>query len=150
MQCVRIVVEGALKMMNRCYKELRKLKTFEERYQYLKIGGKVGEATFGFDRYINQLLYTSQRWKKTRDKVIIRDGACDLGIEDRAIHGILFVHHMNPITIEDIEQERDHIYDPEFLICTAMMTHNAIHFGNESLLVKLPPERKPNDTCPWR
>jgi hypothetical protein len=134
----------------RSYRELRKLKTFEERYRYLKLKGVVGESTFGFDRYLNQLLYGTQRWKDTRDKVIIRDEACDLGMEGYDIKDFILIHHMNPITVEDIELGRDIVYDPEFLICTSKRTHNAIHFGDESLLPKLPIERKRNDTCPWR
>jgi hypothetical protein len=137
-------------MKNRSYSELKTLKTFEERYQYLRIGGKVGDATFGFDRYLNQLLYNSQKWKKTRDKIIIRDGACDLGVDGYEIGFRIFVHHMNPITIEDVELDRYILYDPENLICSSKLTHDAIHFGDESLLPKLPIQRKPNDTCPWR
>jgi hypothetical protein len=134
----------------RRYRELRKLKTFEERYRYLQLKGTVGESTFGFDRYLNQLLYKSQKWKDVRDKVIIRDEACDLGIEGYELYGKILIHHMNPIAIEDVELERDTVYDPEFLVCTSLNTHNAIHFGDESLLPKLPVERKRNDTCPWR
>lgn len=136
-------------MIIRCYKELRRLPTFERRYEYLKLSGIVGETTFGFDRYLNQLLYTSKRWRKTRDEIIIRDKACDLGMEDYEINNLILIHHMNPLTIEDIELDRDIIYDPEFLICSSKRTHNAIHYGDKSLLPKLPIERKPNDTCPW-
>jgi hypothetical protein len=138
------------KMMTRCYSELKRLKTFEERYRYLKLGGVVGEITFGFDRYLNQMIYTSSKWKKTRDSIIIRDNACDLGIEGREINSKIFIHHMNPITAEDVELERELMYDPENLICVSMFTHNAIHFGDESQLQKLPIERQRNDTCPWR
>jgi hypothetical protein len=134
----------------RSYHEIQKIKTFEERFRYLKLKGVVGESTFGFDRYLNQLLYNKPRWKGTRDKVIIRDNAYDLGMEDYEIKSFILIHHMNPITVEDIELGRDIVYDPEFLICTSKLTHNAIHFGDESLLPKLPVERKPNDTCPWR
>lgn len=137
-------------MTNRCYRELQKLKTFEERFQYLKLSGIVGESTFGFDRYLNQMLYNSKRWKKTRDKIIIRDNACDLGVNDYEMHGKIFIHHMNPISLDDFEIDNDLLYDPEFLICTSFDTHNAIHYGDESLLPKLPVERRPNDTCPWR
>jgi hypothetical protein len=137
-------------MTNRCYRELQKLKTFEERFQYLKLSGIVGESTFGFDRYLNQMLYNSKRWKKTRDKIIIRDNACDLGVEDYEMHSKIFIHHMNPISLDDFEIDNDLFYDPEFLICTSFDTHNAIHYGDESLLPKLPVERRPNDTCPWR
>jgi 5-methylcytosine-specific restriction endonuclease McrA len=135
--------------MIRVYRDLRKLKSFEERYEYLKLSGVIGETTFGYDRCINQLFYKSKRWAKTRDKVIIRDGGCDLGVEGREIYGIILIHHMDPITIEDIELDRDEIYDPEFLICTSLNTHNAIHYGDESRLLKLPIDRKRNDTCPW-
>jgi hypothetical protein len=137
-------------MMTRSYRELRKLKTFQERYDYLKLAGVVGESTFGFDRYLNQLLYNSKRWKRTRDDLIIRDNASDLGIEGYDIHDLIIVHHMNPLTVEDVELDRDIIYDPEFLICTTKLTHNAIHYGDESMLPKLPIERRRNDTCPWR
>jgi hypothetical protein len=136
--------------MIRTYRELRSLKTFEERYQYLKLGGVVGESTFGYDRYLNQFLYRSKRWLNTRDKIILRDDGCDLGNRDREIHGKIIIHHMNPITLEDIESDRDDVYDPEFLICTSINTHNAIHYGDESRLPKLPIERRQNDTCPWR
>lgn len=136
--------------MIRTYRELRRLKTFDERYQYLRLNGTVGETTFGYDRIINQLLYTSGRWKATRDRVIIRDDGCDLGIREYEIYSKILIHHMNPITAEDIELEREEIYDPEFLICTSLDTHNAIHYGNLSLLPSLPVERRKNDTCPWR
>lgn len=138
------------KKMIRNYRELRRLKTFEERYFYLQLKGIVGESTFGFDRYLNQILYTSDRWLRTRDNIIIRDNGCDLGIEGYEIHGRILVHHMNPITIEDVELERDIVFDPEFLISTTLRTHNAIHFGDASLLPKLPIERRRNDTCPWK
>lgn len=137
-------------MMIRCYKELTRLKTFEQRYEYLRLSNVVGQATFGFDRYLNQMLYTSQRWKKTRNDIIIRDNACDLGIEEREIFDRVIIHHMNPITIEDVELDRDEIYDPEFLISTSINTHKAVHFSNASLLYQLPPKRRINDTCPWK
>ena len=136
--------------MNRCYSEFRQLGTFMDRYRYLRIGGIVGESTFGFDRYLNQTLYKTKRWRHTRDKVILRDDGCDLGIPDMVIKGDVIVHHMNAITIEDIQEGRDWVFDPEFLICVSLKTHNAIHYGDENLLPKLPEERKPNDTCPWR
>lgn len=134
----------------RTYSELITLPTFEERYRYLRLGGRVGEETFGFDRYLNQLLYKSPKWLKTRDKVILRDNGCDLGIEGREIHGKILVHHMNPITIDDVLKDRDEIYDLEFLISTIKSTHDAIHYGDESLLILAPVERSRNDTCPWR
>ena len=136
---------------NRSYSELIALPTYQERFNYLKLAGRVGADTFGFDRYLNQHLYQrNPRWKKTRDKVIIRDNGCDLGIEGREIFGKIIVHHMNPITMDDILNDRDWIYDPEFLICTAHITHNAIHYGDERLLMLDPKERTPNDTCPWK
>ena len=133
----------------KCYTELRRLKSFEERYRYLRLSANVGDNTFGYDRYLNQMLYTSKKWLNIRDSIIIRDLGCDLGIEDYEIRGKIIVHHMNPITIEDIELDRDEVFDPEFLICTTHDTHNAIHFGNESLLPRLPIIRRRNDTCPW-
>ena len=131
------------------YSELCKIKSFEDRYTYLKLNGKVGEATFGFDRYLNQLLYTSKRWRKVRDEVIIRDNGCDLGVNGYEINDKIIVHHMNPITIEDIEEERDEIFDPDYLICVSEMTHKAIHYGDERLLPKLPIKRYPGDTKLW-
>jgi len=136
--------------MIRCYKDLSRLESFMERYQYLKIHGKVGEETFGLDRYINQSLYKSQRWKNIRSQVIIRDNGCDLGVDGHEIDRYIVVHHMNPITLEDIEEERDVVFDPEYLICCTSRTHQAIHFGDEGLLPKDYVERKPNDTCLWR
>lgn len=152
MRCDLTAVKGEKKttMMIRTFSELRRLKTFEERYQYLRLAGVVGVSTFGFDRYLNQMLYTSGRWRRTRDDVIIRDNGCDLGIQDYEIHGMILIHHMNPLTIEDVELDRDEIYDPELLITTTTNTHNAIHFGNESLLPKLPVVRRKNDMCPWK
>ena len=134
----------------RTYSELIKLKTFEERFEYLKIGGKVGEETFGFDRYLNQLLYKKPEWKKVRNDVIVRDRGYDLGTEGYDIVGKVLVHHMNPITIDDIIYRLDYVLNPEFLISTGLMTHNAIHYGNADLLPKAPIERTKNDTCPWR
>lgn len=136
--------------MIRSYMELRRLTTFLERFNYLKMGGVIGEATFGFDRYLNQLLYSSSKWKETRNDIIIRDDGCDLGVPGYEIHARLFVHHINPITIDDIELMRDCIFDPENLIVTSKRTHDAIHFGNEELLPKPPLVRQRNDTCPWR
>lgn len=136
--------------MIRCYKDLSRLESFMERYQYLKIHGKVGEETFGLDRYINQSLYKSQRWRNIRSQVIIRDNGCDLGVDGHEIDRYIVVHHMNPITLEDIEEERDVVFDPEYLICCTSRTHQAIHFGDEGLLPKDYVERRPNDTCLWR
>lgn len=134
----------------RTYSELMKLSTFKERYEYLKIGGRVGEETFGFDRYINQMLYKKPEWISIRNQVIARDMGCDLGLKDHEIVGKVIVHHMNPITVEDILYRLDYVLDPEYLISSSMMTHNAIHYGDESLLPQEPIERTKNDTCPWR
>lgn len=136
--------------MIRTFRDLSKLRTFKERYQYLKLGGIVGEKTFGYDRYLNQYLYKTKRWRQTRELVIIRDDGCDLGIVGYEIRDKILIHHMNALSIDDIEQERDCIFDPELLICTSLNTHLAIHYGDETLLPSLPIERKKNDTCPWR
>ena len=136
--------------MIRTYSELITLPTFEERYEYLKIGGTVGEETFGFDRYLNQSFYKTKEWLRIRDHVIIRDQGCDLAMIDREIRGKILIHHMNPITKEDIVRRSKYLLDPEYLICTVKNTHDAIHYGDESLLIKAPIERQKNDTCPWR
>ena len=136
--------------MIRTYSELIKIQKFEDRYNYLKLRGFVGKETFGYDRYLNQILYNSYRWKKARDKVIIRDNGCDLGVEGYQINDMVIVHHMNPITIEDIELERDYVFDPEFLICVSDRTHRAIHYSDSSLLPQNPIERFKGDTCPWK
>lgn len=137
-------------MSIRTYSELITLPTFEERFKYLQLNGQVGESTFGFDRYMNQVFYRSQKWKSIRDFVIIRDCGCDLGVEGYDIHGKIIIHHMNPLSIRDIETESDFLLNPDFLICTTHNTHNAIHYGDENLLVTAPIERTKNDTCPWR
>ena len=139
-----------IKMSIKTYSELSKLITFEERYNYLRLNGFVGKETFGFDRYINQVFYKSSKWRSIRDFVIVRDNGCDLGIEGREIHGRIIIHHMNPITIQDITQQTDFLLDPEFLISTIHETHNAIHYGDMNLLIREPVERQRNDTCPWR
>lgn len=136
--------------MIRTYSELRTYKTFIDRYNYLKLRGSVGIETFGYDRYLNQVLYRSRRWRRTRDGIILRDNGCDLGVEGYDIYDKIIIHHMNSLTIEDIENDVDEIYDPEFLISVSFNTHQAIHYGDESLLPKEPIERKPYDTCPWR
>lgn len=139
-------------MMNiRTYSELITMPTFEERYEYLRLDGIVGAQTFGFDRYLNQEFYQrDQEWKRIRDYVIIRDQGCDLGIEGREIRDKILVHHMNPIRKEDILNRSEFLLDPEYLICTLKSTHDAIHYGDENLLITGPVERRPNDTCPWR
>lgn len=138
------------KMIIRTYSELITLPTFEERYRYLRLGGRVGEETFGFDRWLNQVFYKSKEWQEVRDFVIVRDNGCDLGMEDREIHGRILVHHMNPILTKDIVNRTQYLLDPEYLICTVKRTHDAIHYGDEELLITMPPERTKNDTCPWR
>lgn len=134
----------------RRYSELIRLNTFKERYEYLRIAGVVGETTFGFDRYLNQLLYTSSKWKQLRQKIIIRDNGCDLAMPGYDLHSRIYIHHLNPLTMEDVEEVSERIFDPENLICVSHRTHNAIHYGDEGLLPQEPVLRKPNDTCPWR
>ena len=124
--------------------------TFEDRFKYLQLKGRVGEETFGFDRWLNQKFYKDPEWLRIRDEVIIRDNGCDLAIPGREIYSRILIHHMNPITKDDILQRSKYLLDPEYLICTIKNTHDAIHYGDENLLVKGPVERKPNDTCPWR
>lgn len=137
-------------MIIRTYSEFSKLKTFEKRYDYLQLKGVIGEETFGFDRFINQIFYKSREWKAIRDYVIVRDNGCDLGVEGREIYGKILIHHMNPISQKDIEDRSRFLLDPEYLISTTHDTHNAIHYGDETLLIKAPIERSRNDTCPWR
>jgi hypothetical protein len=137
-------------MILKSYRELRTLRTFEERFEYLKIGGVVGRETFGFERYLNQAFYNSNEWKPCRRDIIIRDKGCDLAIPDREIFDRIIVHHINPITAEDIELGRDCILDPDNLICTSLNTSNAIHYGDASRLLQLPQERRKGDTQLWR
>lgn len=135
----------------RTYRELIRLETFKERFRYLKLSGCVGEATFGYDRYLNQDFYRSKEWKTVRNEIIVRDMGCDLALEGYEIRGKIFIHHMNPIEMKDIVNTSEFLLDPENLICVSMETHNAIHYGDESLLrSKVLIERKPNDTCPWK
>lgn len=135
--------------MRKCYTELIQIPTFEERFEYLKLGGQVGSETFGFDRWINQRFYRSHEWKQIRSKVILRDEGRDLGVEGYELQNGVYVHHMNPMIPKDIVDAESWILNPEFLICVSLNTHNAIHFGDASLLPKLI-ERRPNDTCPWK
>ena len=137
-------------MSIKTYSELILLSTFEERYKYLQLNGVIGDETFGFDRYINQMFYRSQEWKQVRDYVIVRDNGCDLGMEGHDIRGRILIHHMNPISIEDIKKNTKILLNPEYLITTMHSTHNAIHYGDESLLISTPIERTKNDTCPWK
>lgn len=135
----------------RTYTELSKLKTFEERFEYLKLGGTVGGRTFGGDRWMNQIFYQRlPEWKEARRKVIVRDLGCELGLSDYPIKGRIIVHHMNPLTKEDISERSEIVLDPEYLICVSQLTHDAIHYGDANLLPKKYEERKPGDTCPWK
>jgi hypothetical protein len=137
--------------MVRTYTELSKLKTFEERFAYLQLNGQVGEATFGFDRFVNQAFYRSPQWKMLRAKIIVRDNGCDLGIEGREIFRKPLIHHMNPINLKDILDQTEYLLNPDYLITVSHDTHNAIHYGDESLLIPSEPVvRQPYDTCPWR
>jgi hypothetical protein len=137
---------------DRSYSELITLPTFEERFRYLKLGGAIGKETFGFDRYLNQAFYSTLEWKNFRRDMIVRDLGCDLGIPDREIGGIIILHHINPISMADIRQRNiEVLLNPENVICVSHNTHNAIHYGDESLLTPSTlVERRPNDTCPWR
>lgn len=137
-------------MKIRTYSELITIPTFEGRFQYLKLNGRVGETTFGSKRYLNQILYKTSEWLNLRDKIIIRDNGCDLGIIGRELEGKILVHHINPITIEDVLVGDRKVFDPENLISASHITHEAIHYGNEDLLIKDPIERYKNDTCPWK
>lgn len=135
--------------MERTYSELITIPSFKERYEYLRLNGVVGEDTFGWDRYLNQNFYRSDEWKSLRDRIIIRDNGCDLGVEGYEINSRIYIHHMNPISIRDITDATEYLINPEFLICTSFNTHQAIHYGDETLLVTEPIIRKPNDTTLW-
>ena len=137
-------------MKIRTYSELIQFDNYIDRYNYLKLGGKVGEETFGFDRYLNQQFYKSKEWLRLRDEIIIRDNACDLGIPDREISSRVIIHHMNPITKNDIINQTEYLLNPEYMICVTKRTHDAIHYGDESLLFTGIVERTKNDTCPWK
>lgn len=139
-----------IQMIIRTYNELMLLPTFEERFEYLKLSGRVGEETFGFDRWFNQKFYRSAEWKHLRDKVIIRDNGCDLGVEGREIYGKILIHHMNPISKKDILERTDLLLNPMYLISVTKQTHDAIHYSDDSILMKDPIVRRRNDTCPWR
>lgn len=141
-------------MMNhtrKCYTELMRLSTFEERFSYCMLDGGVGSLTFGGHRWLNQELYSSLEWRRIRDSVIIRDEGCDLAMPDRAIFDMIVVHHLNPVTIDDLRNGSPLVFDPEYLICVSDSTHKAIHYGDGRLLMSSTPIiRKPNDTCPWK
>ena len=137
--------------MKKTYSELILLPTFEERYEYLKLDGHVGEDTFGFDRYLNQAFYRSTEWKRIRREIIVRDNGCDLAHPDRAIVGPIYIHHINPISMKDLTDQTDYLRDPENLVCVSYNTHQAIHYGSTELLTPTElVERRPNDTCPWK
>lgn len=136
--------------MIRTYQELILLPTFEQRFNYLKLNGSIGTQTFGFDRYLNQMFYRSKEWKKIRNQVIVRDNGCDLALKDNEIFGRIYIHHMNPIQVKDILDQSEYLLNLDYLICVSMDTHNAIHYGDYSLLLRGPVERTPNDTCPWK
>ena len=135
--------------MSRSYSELRRIDTFEERFRYLALRGRVGESTFGFNRWINQGFYTSREWRQARDEIIVRDNGCDMGVDGYEIHRGLYIHHLNPLTPEQIEEGHDCLLDPNNLITVAFRTHNAIHYGDESLLPQKLVERRPGDTKLW-
>lgn len=137
-------------MSKKTYRELIAMDDFLDRYEYLKIGGTVGESTFGSNRYLNQILYRSYDWKKFRREMIIRDNGCDLAHPDYEIGGIIILHHINPITIDDVKNRRRCVFDPENVVCVSHRTHEAIHYGDDTLLMKGPVVRRPGDTIPWR
>lgn len=132
------------------YSELIKMESFEERFRYLKLNGQVGMDTFGYDRVFNQRFYSSREWHNVRNQVIVRDNGCDLGVEGYELYGGIFIHHLNPIMLDDIRNATDILLNPEYLITTCHRTHNAIHYGDERLLLTAPIERRQNDTCPWK
>ena len=137
-------------MSKRTYSELLTLPTFEERFRYLRLSGVVGTDTFGFDRYLNQRFYRSKEWRLVRAHIIVRDNACDMGLDDYQILGGIYIHHMNPITVRDLEMSSEFLLNPEYLICTSEQTHRAIHYGSEEVPKPVFVERRPNDTIPWR
>ena len=137
-------------MSIKTYSELIILPTFEERFKYLQLNGRVCDDTFGFDRYINQKFYRSAEWKRIRDYIIIRDNGCDLAVDGYEIHGRILIHHMNPITISDIKFSTEYLMNPDYLICVTHNTHNAIHYGDEKQIITGPIVRTKNDTCPWK
>ena len=137
-------------MSIRTYSELITIPTFEERFEYLRLKGSVGKDTFGYDRYLNQVLYRSPEWKRLRNQIIIRDGGCDLACDGYDIYNKVLIHHLNPITVEDVLARSRKVFDPDNLVCVSHNTHNAIHYGDMDLLVTGPIIRTKNDTCPWR
>lgn len=134
----------------RTYSELITIPTFEERYNYLKLNGIVGKETFGYDRYLNQLLYRSSDWRSFRDRIIIRDNGCDLACEGFELQSRIIIHHIDPITVEDILNKHPKVFDPENVVSTSHNTHLAIHYGDKNLISIAPINRYKNDTCPWK
>ena len=137
-------------MSIKTYSELITIPTFEERFEYLQLKGSVGKDTFGYDRYLNQVLYRSPEWKRLRNQIIIRDAGCDLACDGYDVYGKVLIHHLNPITVEDVLARSRKVFDPDNLVCVSHSTHNAIHYGDVDLLVTGPIIRTKNDTCPWR
>ena len=152
MLCANIVGKiGVIWMRSiKTYSELITLPTFIERFRYLKLNGKVGDSTFGYDRYLNQILYTSREWLTFKDRIVLRDDGCDLACEGFNVPVRITVHHINPITVDDVVNRNPKVFDPENVICVSHNTHMAIHYGSEELLITSPIERKANDTCPWK
>ena len=136
--------------MTKTYLELIQLDSYDERFEYLKIGGFVGEETFGSDRYLNQALYTSPEWRKFRNRIIVRDNGCEMGLDNLKINKRVIIHHINPITPEDIVNRDPKIFDPNNVVCVSHALHQAIHYGDKNLLPVMPVERTPHDTCPWK
>lgn len=146
----RVTGQQTYRTKIRTYSEMIRLKTFNERFDYLKLDGNVGVATFGFDRYLNQMFYRSKEWRRTRHEIIVRDNGLDLAMPGYEIFDRIYIHHMNPINADDIVDRSDYLLNPDYLVCVSFDTHNAIHYGNRDLLIPGPIERRPNDTCPWK
>lgn len=144
------IAETVVLMIIKSYSELIKIPTYKERFEYLKLNGIVGKDTFGYDRYLNQAFYNSPEWRRFRRDIIIRDNGCDLACEGYEIRGKIILHHINPLTQDDLLNRREVLFDPENIICVTHNTHNAIHYGDANLLITGPIERTANDTCPWR
>ena len=145
------IVERRIAMNDKRYSEMITMSEFDDRFRYVKLDGQVGKDTFGFDRYLNQQFYRSKEWKRLRDQIIIRDNGCDLGVPGHEISGKIYIHHLNPLSPEDITKSTEKLFDPDNLVCVSKETHNAIHYGDESILEKNKiVERSPGDTCPWK
>ena len=144
------IAETVVLMIIKSYSELIRIPTYKERFEYLKLNGIVGKDTFGYDRYLNQAFYNSPEWRRFRRDIIIRDNGCDLACEGYEIRGKIILHHINPLTHDDLINRREVLFDPENIICVTHNTHNAIHYGDANLLITGPIERTANDTCPWR